>query len=415
MRKSFCTLSQVIDCDTALTSVYAYTFNVPNAELGFLFFLVVALFSLWALVSKERHDTILSFLVVASSLALLYALYMSYIMFAKLTIICLLCIGSHLLTLAILLIALKVRSIPVWKLPAFLARYVRDSILTPREASAKPRTWQYLIVTATVYAVGLLFFFGLNEQAHSGEPHFDKSALLYHFYAQDPVEVELSGQPMWGQTDAPITIIDFSDFQCPFCRRAAFSLKPFLGEYRNSVRLVYLNYPLDNSCNPNMTHAVHPFACLAAKASLCAHRKGSDQFWQSHDLIFENQRRLSRVYFIEELAPQVGLTGAEMTRCLDSTELDAAILKDIELGQKIGLQGTPSIYINGRYLRGWAEPAVLRAIIAAELKRSQGKPPPEYFRARGKESPKPANAEGSAPPAAPPEAKPATKDQPGKQ
>lgn len=362
MQKSFCTFSSKVDCDVPLTSAYSHVWRVPNSELGFLFYVVIAILAAWGLLAEKRRESTTAFILLASGAALIYAAYMAYLLLVKLAVICVFCMASHLLTALIFLFALKMRSMPPWKLS-------RTALL------------QYLTTSLAVYAVGILFFFGLNEQAHSGEPKFNKSALLVHFYRQEPVSLPTETRPTWGRPDAPVTIVDFSDFQCPFCRRAAFSLKPYVGKFRKDVKIVYVNYPLDSTCNPHIDQARHPAACLAAKAALCAHKKDNESFWKLHDLIFENQGHLTQHLIIEELSPQVGIPAAKMRECIESAEIDAAIAADIEMGQKAELQGTPSIYINGRYLNGWAQPQVLRTIIAAEIARAKGTPPPEYVRA----------------------------------
>jgi len=100
---------------------------------------------------------------------------------------------------------------------------------------------------------------------------------------------EVTGVPQdgtsLGSRDAPVVIEEFSDFQCPYCRRAAFLLRPYLGQYRKQVRFVFVNFPLNRDCNPQVQAAVHGFACDAARYALCAADQG--RFWTLHDLIFE--------------------------------------------------------------------------------------------------------------------------------
>ncbi len=362
MKKSFCTLSEHIDCDIALTSAEAYFFSagrfrIPNTEVGLLFYALVLILALWAWSSAERRQSLFRFIVLSSGLAVIFSIYMAYILFALETI-CLFCIASYVFTLVIFAAGLKLAEISSWKFPTLPMRHFI----------------QYIIVTLVLYGLGIFFFIGLNEKAHATEPKFNKEQLLTHFYAQEPVTIPVLDRPGRGPKDAPITILDFSDFQCPFCRRAAFTLKPYLGKYRSQVRLVYLNFPLNSSCNPNIKRAMHSAACPAAKAALCAYQKDGKLFWEAHDLIFENQKRLSRRFFTHEVAAAVGLKPEEMSQCLVSPEIEERLAQDIQLGIDYGVRGTPSVYINGRYLRGWGHKGVLQAILAAELERIQAKP-----------------------------------------
>lgn len=355
LQKSFCTFSSLIDCDTALTSDYAHLWRIPVSEMGLLFYVVIIVLLLWALNSTTRRRSILEYLLLVASIGTIYSLFMTYILTRVLGVICIFCSISHLLTVTIFIFLLAGAKAGPLK------------ILTQRKAFV-----QYLIVSVLIYGVGIPFFFGLNKQSHAEPPKFDRQALLRHFYSQKPISFELPDAPSSGPERAPITIVDFSDFQCSYCRLAAFSLKPFLGEFRNQVRIVYLNYPLDNSCNPT-AGTRHPAACIAAKAALCVFQeKGNDAFWEYHDLIFENQRKLSHTLLTKQLAPQIGMTEAGMGQCMIRAEIESRLAQDIRLGNENGIQSTPSIYINGRYLRSWAQPKILRAVIAAELKRVKG-------------------------------------------
>ena len=359
MQKSFCTFSSLVDCDTALTSAYAHVWNIPSAELGFLYYAIVAIVCSWALASETRRHTILQFLCLSGLAASAYSIYMAYLLVAELHIICIFCLASHLLTLLIWIFSL-------------VAIRFRIKDCGSLFGSQKAVLAQYVILRVLVGLVGVLFFRGINKAAHSGPPQIDAQALIRHFYAQRPLELTVTDRPAWGPDGAPVTIIEFSDFQCPFCRRAAFSLKPFTGQFRDEVRIVYLNYPLDASCNPAMEHAVHPMACLAAKAALCVYQeKGNEAFWKYHDLIFENQKRLSHSLLTNQLASAIGMSAAELDPCIISPRIESRLAADIELGTQAGIEGTPAIYINGRSLSKWMEPSILRAIIKSELERLQ--------------------------------------------
>lgn len=359
MQKSFCTLSALIDCDTALLSEKAYLvslpdFRLPNTEAGLLFCVIVLVLSLWAWAAPERRRSLFQFILLLSSLAAVFCLYMAYVLFFELKVICIFCVLSYVIVIVILLASWMVLLGPL------------------RPFLSLGRFLQYALLSLVIFGLGVAFFFGLNKRAHSGEPQFNEAELTTIFLRQEPVDILVDNRPTWGDPKAPITIVDFSDFQCPFCRRAAFSLKPSLGPYRAHVKIVYMNYPLDNSCNPNIEHKMHPAACLAAKAALCAFKKDSALFWSAHDFIFENQKKISRNLLTKELAPHIGFTEEEMNACLISPEIEELLAEDVARGDTAGVRGTPSVYINGRYLRGWMEPKILQAILKAELARARG-------------------------------------------
>jgi protein-disulfide isomerase len=151
-----------------------------------------------------------------------------------------------------------------------------------------------------------------------------------------------------GPDTAPVTIVEFSDFQCPACAHAFRDLQDVVRR-RRDVRLVFRHFPLDQHCNDGIEHDVHPVACLAASASECAAQQG--KFWEYHDLLFENQAGLAR----ENLFAFARDLGFDMTRfrtCLDAPETLELVREDARAGNSLGIQSTPTIFINGRRIPG---------------------------------------------------------------
>lgn len=153
------------------------------------------------------------------------------------------------------------------------------------------------------------------------------------------VQVAAQG-PARGPDDAPVTIIEFSDFQCPFCARAGPTVKQVLARYPEQVRFVYRHYPLGS---------IHPRAHAAAVASACAAEQG--KFWEYHDLLFANAKKLAD----EDLAgyaEQAGADAAAFSQCVTEGRFDAEVERDIAAGRAAGVTGTPTFFINGRMLGG---------------------------------------------------------------
>ncbi|QRO00907.1 thioredoxin domain-containing protein [Archangium violaceum] len=167
-------------------------------------------------------------------------------------------------------------------------------------------------------------------------------------------EVAATG-PARGPEGAPITIVEFSDFQCPYCSRAIKTVDEVLAAYPNQVRLVFRQFPLD----------FHKQAPKAAEASLCANDQG--KFWEYHDVLFANQQALE-VPQLKEHAKKVGLDSAKFDKCLDSGEKASIVTADLEAGKKVGVNGTPAFFINGVLLSGAQPIEEFKSIIDAELK-----------------------------------------------
>ena len=173
------------------------------------------------------------------------------------------------------------------------------------------------------------------------------------------IEVEAVG-PSRGPEDAPITLVEFSDFECPFCVRVLPTLDQVEETYGDQVRIVYRQFPLN---------AIHPNAQLSAEASLCADAQG--KFWEMHDAIFE-ARGKAGADELKTMAADLGLDSEVFDGCLDSHEFRGQVLEDVEAGRQAGVTGTPALFINGRFLSGAQPFNVVSRLIDDELTRVGG-------------------------------------------
>ena len=151
---------------------------------------------------------------------------------------------------------------------------------------------------------------------------------------------DLTGAPTKGPADAPVTIVEFSDFQCSFCFRANSTIAQVLARYGSKVRLVFKHYPLVE---------LHQAAPFGHRAALAAHDQG--KFWEMHDRLFANQRDMSR----QTILAHAGALGLDMTKFiadLDGTRQQAILDRDLGEGRKVGVDGTPTFFINGTALVG---------------------------------------------------------------
>jgi protein-disulfide isomerase len=174
----------------------------------------------------------------------------------------------------------------------------------------------------------------------------------------DPPRVTVSddGRPSKGPAGAPVQIIEFSDFECPFCFRVNPTVAQVLSTYGDRVRLVYRHLPLPN----------HPNARPAAEASGCANEQG--RFWEYHDRLFANQSRLAAAD-LKQHAADLGLDTAKFNTCVDSRRFQKDVDADLDAAQLLGVSGTPHFFINGRALSGAQPLESFKAIIDEELAR----------------------------------------------
>ena len=175
------------------------------------------------------------------------------------------------------------------------------------------------------------------------------------------VPIPTAGAPVMGAANARITLVEFSDFQCPYCSRAVHKLAAILQAYPSDVRLIFKQYPLDS----------HPQAQISAQAALAAHLQG--KFWQLHDLMFANPNGLSRKSIIG-WAASIGLDMKKFEADLDSEAVKKTVARDMADGEKAGVEGTPTVFINVQRYNGEYDLAAIKPILDAELKRvSAGK------------------------------------------
>ena len=153
------------------------------------------------------------------------------------------------------------------------------------------------------------------------------------------VAVDSAGHPSMGPADAPVTMIEFTDFQCPFCKRSEDTVKQVHEKYGDKVRLVHMDFPL----------SFHSHSMDAAEAARCANEQG--KFWQYRDALFANQGKLAPAD-LKATAKQLGLNTTKFDACFDSSKYKKQIDADLEQGTKLGVDGTPAFFIDGRSLVG---------------------------------------------------------------
>jgi protein-disulfide isomerase len=170
------------------------------------------------------------------------------------------------------------------------------------------------------------------------------------------VKIRTEGEPTKGPANARITLVEFSDFQCPYCAQAAVKLDEILKKHPNDVRLVYKQFPIS---------LIHSQANLAARASLAANLQG--KFWPLHDLMFKNNEKLSQDNILA-WAKQIGLNMDKFTKDLDSPALKKAVERGVAEADEIGVLGTPTVFLNGQRYNGELDPAEFGKVVDEQLK-----------------------------------------------
>lgn len=172
-------------------------------------------------------------------------------------------------------------------------------------------------------------------------------------------DVAVGDAPIWGSADAKVTVVEFSDFQCPFCSKGAEVIKELKDKYGKSIKVAFKHYPLP----------FHSNAAKAAEAAMCAHEQEATLFWKMHDAMFANQSNL-QIEGLKDLASKAGVKNIDgFMDCLTSGKFKARVDADMEQGKALGVKSTPTFFVNGQMVMGAQPLEVFSEIIDTELKK----------------------------------------------
>jgi protein-disulfide isomerase len=197
------------------------------------------------------------------------------------------------------------------------------------------------------------YFQKRQQEAMKKQEDQQKAELEDQF--KNPVKIDISGSPVKGPADAKVTIVEFSDFQCPYCRRGYETMEQLAKAYPKDVKIVFKHFPLP----------FHNEAEPASKAAWAAQQQG--KFWEYHEELFKNQDKLGAEYYVE-LAKSLKLDVDKFKKDMASEAAAKQIKVDTEIGQKNGIQGTPGFFVNGVAVKGAYPAEHFKGIIDRWLK-----------------------------------------------
>jgi len=234
--------------------------------------------------------------------------------------------------------------------------------MDPQLQKTKRSPWKWIAIIAGCLVLGYVLLIvvdtvRVHKQLLSGTYNFNaygqetsgkggSNVDLVHIY-----DVATSDDPAIGPVGAPIEIVEFGDFECPYCERSFPIIRSLVSQYGDSVRYQFRDFPLTD---------IHPSAEIAARAGYCAEEQ--KRFWPMHDKLFQNQDRLAESDIIR-YATQIGLTVDDFKTCLSSDDSLREIAEDYQDGVAAGVLGTPTWYINGIRIAGVIPEDVFRQII----------------------------------------------------
>ncbi len=338
---SFCNVSATVNCDDVVTSRYGSLLGLPVSVWAIGFYLLVGVIARRAFgaASKERDQARADALALAVAGGV-FSAYLALISLAVLQKICLLCMGLYVASALALAAAVA------------LGRPLSESLSRIRSRWDRIRRRPALLGSAAAAAVGFLLISGwlgaetrlTREQILRADPKF------YDWYTSQPiVDVPREGGQSEGPEDAPVRLVEFSDFECPHCGQAYATLKDVLPRFGDRVRFTHHHFPLSSDCNDAIPQKGHTHACAAAVAVECAAEQG--RFRPFVNLLFANQSALDPAS-IKGYAKQAGVDVPALETCMTASAPAAHVAADVKLGKRIGVRSTPTFFLNGRRLEG---------------------------------------------------------------
>ncbi len=170
----------------------------------------------------------------------------------------------------------------------------------------------------------------------------------HEYETSTPVSIDLGNAPARGPATAPVTVVEYSDFMCPFCRNLGIALSQFVPQAGGRVVLYFKNFPLDKACNDRLPGSTHPGSCNLALGALCAHYQG--KFDAYHDRVFSTELHNPQAADVVRLAGEAGLNAAAVQGCLDDPKTKADLAAHVAEGNRLGVSSTPTVYVNGKKL-----------------------------------------------------------------
>jgi uncharacterized membrane protein/predicted DsbA family dithiol-disulfide isomerase len=342
---SVCAVSEGVNCETVALSPYSVFAGLPVSIWGIAGYLTLALIALTHIAPLRLHpwwpSGIVTLLVgatvaVSAVLASIAALHIDSL--------CLFCTATFAVNLTMLgLVFGGLHSSKTGPLRALLEDL--------RALAARPA----LPIVGVTVGVALVACTEIAIESYWKAPGWDELIALPH-------GVDEQGQHWIGSPNPAATVVEFSDYECPHCRRAHQRVRQMVVEHPDELRLIHRHLPLDRRCHPQLKHEFHGRACLFAEAAECAGQQG--KFWEMNDALFAIQETTAtNEVEVEELAVRLGLDRSSFAGCLQRGEAADKVVRDLQAALARGMTGTPTYLLGDEQYKGMIQRVdVLRAL-----------------------------------------------------
>lgn len=342
---SVCALSEGVNCETVAVSPYSVFAGLPVSVWGVLGYLLMGLLASWGWSEQRLRPTWpLGILLSLTAFSVLASGVLAFISMTRIDSLCLFCMGSYAINLGLLAIGLAVR---------------KQSAISPmrllladlQALAGRPLLAMLLLVAGAATLVALQ----LCVPSYWRTPGWSDLPRL-------ATGVDEAGHRWIGASSPQLTIVEFSDYECPHCRAAHKAIRLLAAKRPDQVRLVHRHLPLDQACNHALRRPFHARACLFAEAAECAGLQGA--FWEMNDALFSIQETVRTAEVVpEELAVRLGLNRSEFKTCLESHAMAGRIAADLREAAARKLRGTPSFLVGERLFLGRIEGGQLEQLL----------------------------------------------------
>lgn len=354
----------LMNCHAVTSSGWGAFLGIPLSLWGAFGYLTTFSLSVIAWAIPERQPAAHALLALISLLFVAADLFLLGVMLWHIGHLCPLCVATYVVNG--LMLAASFSALPGG---VAAARQVPAALGAWWPTRRQPATWMFwtLVLVSGASMAGVHAATRFLTQVN---PAAMRQRLLEYVHSGQRVYPDTANDPVRGRTEAPIALVEFSDFLCPVCERASKFNEIILASHRGDAKLIFKHFPLDSTCNDAVPRVVHPGACTIAAASECAHAQG--KFWEFHDAVFAGSGSPGAhtpypVARIEKDATRLGLDLAQFKECMASGKGLEAVKRDIEEGKRLQVSSTPTFAINGIKTAGIVSPAMFD-VMAGTLK-----------------------------------------------
>jgi protein-disulfide isomerase/uncharacterized membrane protein len=339
--RPICGVDATSGCEVVKQSAYSQMAGLPTAAAGVFYFAsLLLLLGLGLLGNAEQRQRSLALVLALCALGVLFDLYLLGVQAFALHAYCKLCLLSYVGSLGGL--------IALWPARRALLALARS----PLAVDTRLPLGAWAAGSLVLFAAVVLGEIALDDREVLSDPgraeqYFMQKAVR-RFEGAPVMTVDLSNAPTVGAPNAPIRAVVYSDFLCPWCRQLAAWLGDYLPRVQDRLSLTFKNYPLDQTCNPELPRVVHPGSCSMALGAVCAAEQG--RFWPYHNAAFAAGLEKATRADALKAAQQATLDLPSFERCLDSPSAAQRLAKDIAEARLLGVTGTPTVVIDGKRL-----------------------------------------------------------------